>query len=462
VPAPARANLPRMRRRLRILLIAALAIGASLGRRSAAREDKPLPHTNIGTAKLPPPPKPGPLAQPAPTVQRGAPATLIQIVTPNDNPTMPGRVALGQKLFFDPRLSADGTVACATCHDPDKGFTDRRSTSVGIRNQLGRRNAPTVLNAMFNETQFWDGRAHTLEDQAKLPITNPIEMGVKTIDEAATMLLAIPEYAREFQTVFGHAVNPDDLARAIAAYERTQMAFDSPFDRYLAGEEDALDAAQRRGWTLFNGKGRCMSCHQINLVQPLGTDNKFHNIGVSAHKSNFVALARSALQMVDSGNQKEVDRAALETDMSELGRFLVTKRRADVGAFKTSGLRNLLVTGPYFHDGSQETLWDVVDHYNKGGVQNPFLDGAIQRLGMTEAEIDDLVAFLGALTSSRYATPARAELARQRTLSRSKRPQRDTAAAMGEKAQAGLTGPWGDVQPKPDPKGKDPAKIGGL
>ena len=141
-----------------------------------------------------------------------------------------------------------------------------------------------------------------------------------------------------------------------------------------------------------------MTCHPFNLVQPLGSDNKFHNIGVSAHKQNFVELARKGLAMVNSQNAEAVDRAALETDMSELGRFLVTKQPYDIGGFKTPQLRNLLLTGPYFHDGSQETLWDVIDHYNKGGVQNPFLDGGIQRLGLTENEIDDLVAFLSSLT----------------------------------------------------------------
>src|SRR5262249_10884570 len=154
-----------------------------------------------------------------------------------------------------------------------------------------------------------------------------------------------------------------------------------------------------------------------------------------------------------------VDRAALETDLSELGRFLVTKQPKDIGAFKTPGLRNLLVTQPYFHDGSQETLWDTMDHYNKGGVQNPFLDGGIQRLGLTEAELDDLVAFLASLTSDRYEALAKTELARQRKLSRTKRPQRDTAAAMGKNAQgAGLKGPFGDVAPNPTEK--DPSRIG--
>jgi cytochrome c peroxidase len=417
------------------------------------------PVKGAANAKLPPPPKAGPLAEPAPADQRGTPAELVRLVTPKDNPTTPAKVALGKKLFFDARLSSDGTVSCATCHDPEKGFTDRRPTSVGVKNQVGHRNAPTVLNAMFDETQFWDGRAHLLEDQAKLPITNPIEMGMKTVDEAAVKVAGIPEYASQFQSAFGRPANADDLARAIAAYERTQSAFDSPFDRFLSGDDEAMDAAQRRGWTTFNGKGRCMTCHQVNLTQPLGTDNKFHNVGVSAHKSNFVSLAQGALKMVDSGDAQQVDRAALETDMSELGRFLVTKRREDVGGFKTSMLRNLLVTGPYFHDGSQETLWDVMDHYNKGGVQNPFLDGGIQRLGLTEPEIDDLVAFLGALTSSRYEAMAKKELARQRALSRTKRPERDTAGALGQKAQAGLTGPWGDVEPKPERK--DPADVGG-
>ena len=403
-------------------------------------------------------PKPDALAQPKPADQAGLPKELTRAVTPADNATTADKVALGEKLFFDGRLSADGTVACATCHQPDKGFTDGRATSVGIKQQVGHRNAPTVLNALYNETQFWDGRAHLLEDQAKLPITNPIEMGQPNLDAAVAAVAKIPEYRAEFEKVFGRAVNGDDLARAIAAYERTQVAFDAPFDRFLAGDEKALDASARRGWALFNGRGRCMSCHGMNATQPTFSDNKFHNIGVSAHKSNFVDLARKAMVMVDSGNPKEVDRAALETDLSELGRFLVTKNGADLGAFKTSTLRNVVITPPYFHDGSQDTLWDVLDHYNKGGVQNPFLDGGIQRLGLSESEIDDLVAFLASLTSDRFAALGKKELARQRAL-RGKRPQRDTAAALGQKAQKGLVGPFGDAVPPQTLR--DPATIGG-
>ncbi|MGZ3443679.1 MAG: cytochrome-c peroxidase [Polyangia bacterium] len=385
---------------------------------------------------------------------------MTRAVTPPDNPTTADKVALGQKLFFDGRLSADGTVACASCHDPDQGFADGKRTSVGIKQQVGHRNAPTILNALYNDTQFWDGRAHLLEDQAKLPITNKIEMGMPSLEAAVAQVAKVPEYQQAFQRLFGRAVNGDDLARALAAYERSQVAFDAPFDRFLAGDDKALDAAARRGWATFNGRGRCMSCHGINGTQPTFSDNKFHNVGVAAHKQNFVELARKGLELVDSGDPEAVDKAALQTDLSELGRFLVTKNVHDVGAFKTSTLRNILVTPPYFHDGSQDTLWDVMDHYNKGGVQNPFLDGGIQRLGLSESEIDDLVAFLASLTSDRYAAIGKKELARQRALSRTKRPERDTAAALGKKAQgAGLQGPFGDATPAQTLR--NPSTIGG-
>ncbi len=202
-------------------------------------------------------------------------------------------------------------MACATCHEPDKGFTDGRRTSIGISKQVGHRNAPTVLNALYNVVQFWDGRAHLLEDQAKLPIINPIEMGQPNLDAAVAAIAKVPEYREAFPKVFGRPLNGDDLARALAAYERTQVAFDAPFDRFLAGDEKALDASAKRGWALFNGRGRCMSCHGINGTQPTFTDNKFHNIGVSAHKQNFVELARKGIELVDSGDPHAVDRAAL-------------------------------------------------------------------------------------------------------------------------------------------------------
>lgn len=388
-------------------------------------------------AAQPPIPKIGSLAEPRSLQQVGLPVDLTQAAIPPDNPQTPEKIALGQKLFFDGRLSADGSVACASCHNPERAFTDGRPTSVGIRGSIGQRNAPTVLNALYNKTQFWDGRAKTLEDQAALPIVNPIEMGQPNLDAAVTRIAAIDEYKQAFQRVFGRPINGQDLVRAIASYERTLVSFNSPFDRFIAGDKNAIDAAAQRGWELFNTRARCNKCHALTETKrdpTLFMDYDFHNIGIGIIKHNVVALARQAEQLVDSGDPTAVDRAALQTDMSALGRFLVTKKESDIASFKTPGLRNLLMTGPYFHDGSQETLWDVMDHYNKGdGIQNPWLDEDMQPLALTEKEIDDVVAFLASLTSDDYKQPAAKELARQRALSRTTRPQRDTARAFGPK-----------------------------
>src|SRR5918996_1152597 len=380
-------------------------------------------------------PKVGPLAQPRSLQQVGLPADLTRTVIPPDNPQTPEKIALGQKLFFDGRLSADGSVACASCHNPERAFTDGKQTSVGIHGQVGQRNAPTVLNALYNKAQFWDGRAKTLEDQAALPIINRIEMGQPNLNAAVTRLAAIHDYQEAFKQVFGRAINGRDLVRAIASYERTLVSFNSPFDRFIAGDKNSIDAAAQRGWELFNTRARCNKCHALTETKrdaTLFTDNDFHNIGIGIIRHNVAALARQAEQLVESGNAAAIDRAALQTDMSALGRFLVTKKDADTASFKTPGLRNLLMTGPYFHDGSQETLWDVMDHYNKGdGIKNPWLDEDMQPLALTEKDIDDVVGFLASLTSDDYKNPAAKELARHRALSRTTRPQRDTARAFG-------------------------------
>ncbi|HEY9157939.1 cytochrome-c peroxidase [Candidatus Binatus sp.] len=405
---------------------------------------------------------PGPIADPKSEKQAGFPADLYSWVIPPDNPQTPAKIALGKALFFDDRLSADGKISCDHCHAPAKGFTDQLPTSMGIRAQFGQRNAPTVLNALFNVTQFWDGRAPSLEAQVQGPVTNPVEMGMKSTDDAVAKVKAIPEYGKQFQDVFGHDVTFADIERAIAAYERTQLAFDSPFDKFIAGDPSAISDSAKRGWSIFNGKGRCMSCHAWNPTQPLFTDQKFHNIGVSAHNANFVPLARKALDTLSQsgGNAEEIDKLAIGTDMSGLGRFLVTKQPHDIGAFRTMSLRNLLVTQPYFHDGSQVTLWDTIDHYNKGGVQNPYLDGGIVPLGLSEAEEDDLVAFLASLTSPEYADAAKQEYDLQFKRSRTNRPQRDTAAANGDNGRGpGLAGPFGDIGPPQTDE--NPALLGG-
>lgn len=353
-------------------------------------------------------------------------ATLI----PKDNAVNEARVALGRKLYFDPRLSKDGTVACATCHDVSRGFSDRRATSEGIGDKIGQRNAPTVLNALFYQTQFWDGRAQTLEDQAKLPIVNPIEMGQPSPAATMAAIAKDPDYAKMFQSAYGRAPSFDDLARAIAAFERTLVFLDAPFDRFVAGDMKAIDDDAKAGWVLFNGKGRCTGCHHVSSSSPIGTDNRFHNVGVAARHRDFEGLAKKALEALAKDNSVDaIDRLSIQTDASELGRFLVTKNRGDIGAFKTSQIRNVGITAPYMHDGSLATLWDVMDHYNKGGEPNPYLDGGMEPLALTDKEIDQVVAFLFTLTDERFTQDNKAELERQKTIAATRRPHKDDAAA---------------------------------
>jgi len=370
------------------------------------------------------------LSTPPPGVDPMAWATIY---VPAGNEVTAERIALGRKLYFDTRLSKDGTLACATCHDVSRGFTDRRSVSEGIGDHLGKRSAPTTMNAALLQSQFWDGRAPSLEEQAKLPILNPIEMGHP--DAASAMAAVNTDHAYQglFQKAYGRAPNYDDLGRAIASFERTLIFLDAPFDRFAAGDGMALSAAAQRGLALFNGKARCVSCHMINSSNPLGTDNRFHNIGVSARKQNFEALATQALGILNQNNNTEaLDKLAIQTDMSELGRFLVSKQREDIGSFKTEQLRNVGLTAPYMHDGSLHTLWDVMDHYNKGGETNAYLDGGIEPLNLSENEINDVVAFLFALTDKRFTAQNEAAFREQQSLAAKSRPFRDNALAHRE------------------------------
>ena len=364
----------------------------------------------------------------------GVAASFWRVLVPADNAFDARRVALGKKLYFDTRISRDGTVSCATCHDVSRGFTDRRPTSEGIDGKLGRRNAPTSMNAMFFSTLFLDGRAASLEEQARLPIINPVEMGQPDGAAVTKVLAAIPEYQRDFAAAYGRPATYDDAGRAIAAFERTLVFLDAPFDHFSVGEASAISDDAKTGWALFNGKARCSTCHQISSNSPIGTNNKFHNIGVSARHQDFSKLAKQALSALDKNNSKEtMDHLALETDVGELGRFVVTRNRADIGGFKTSQLRNIGITSPYMHDGSMQTLWDVIDHYNKGGEANAFLDGGIEPLNLSEREVDQLVAFLFTLTDKRFGDQNTSELERQRAVAQKNRPFRDDALASRKK-----------------------------
>jgi cytochrome c peroxidase len=284
---------------------------------------------------------------------------------PDDNPITKEKIELGKLLYFDTRLSKDGTVSCATCHDPSKGFTDQAPVSTGIDGQKGGRSAPTVINTAFNFFQFWDGREPTLEAQALGPIANPIEMGF-TVEEATATIAGIEGYKPFFEAAFGDsAVTSDRIAKAIATFERTVLSGNSPWDRYVyAREKDALSESAARGLELFEGKARCTQCHVgFNL-----TDGVFHNLGVG-----------------------------MDADKPDLGRYDVTKKESDKGAFKTPTLRDLKKTAPYMHDGSVKTLMEVVELYNRGGEPNEWLDPKMQKLDLSDQEKADLVAFMESL-----------------------------------------------------------------
>ncbi|MHC4170844.1 MAG: cytochrome-c peroxidase [Planctomycetota bacterium] len=273
---------------------------------------------------------------PAADVRKAPPGfdpVVWEAFIPADNVLTPDRVKLGHKLYFDKRLSADGTVACATCHDVTRGFTDQLPTSEGIRDQKGRRNAPTTLNVALLQTVFLDGRSPTLEHQARMPIVNPIEMGMPNGAAAVDAIGNDAEYQAAFRKAYGRQVNYEDIGRAIAAFERTLIFVDSPFRRFLSGDDGAISAEAKQGWVLFNEKGRCVTCHPINTSNPLGTDNRFHNVGVSARHQDFDALAKQALSALrQDPSEQKLDELALSTDMSELGRFMVTKNRSNHAA----------------------------------------------------------------------------------------------------------------------------------
>jgi cytochrome c peroxidase len=290
---------------------------------------------------------------------------LPSIQIPAANAQFDAKVELGKLLFFDPRLSKDASISCASCHVPSAGFSDPRQFSIGVGGKQGGRNAPPVINAAYNHVQFWDGRAGSLEEQALGPMQNPIEMA-NTLDHAVKRLSKVKGYQTRFQAVFGHGVSADGIAQAVAAFERTLISTNSAFDRHIAGDKSAMSEAAQRGLTLFQGKAKCVLCHN----GPNFTDNKFHNIGVP-----------------QVGPLKE-----------DLGRYNVTKRDADRGAFKTPSLRSVALTAPYMHTGGLKTLDDVIEFYNKGGEAVQGKDAFMTALTLTDQEKKDLVEFLKSLT----------------------------------------------------------------
>lgn len=293
------------------------------------------------------------------------PLGLLPMQWPQENPYSPEKVELGKLLYFDKRLSADNTVACASCHAPQFGYTDGAPVSTGIRGQKGGRSAPTVINRAYGAAQFWDGRAPSLEEQAKGPIQNPIEMGF-THPAVIAKLRGVAGYRALFKKVFGtEEFTIDHVAMAIATFERTVLSGNSAFDRHKAKQKNGMTPQQVRGMNVYFEKAKCDACHEgFNF-----TSNAYHNIGVGMDKPN-----------------------------PDVGRFAVTKNPADMGAFKTPTLRDIALTGPYMHDGSIKTLEEVVEFYDKGGIKNKNLDEKLRPLKLTERDKADLVAFMKALS----------------------------------------------------------------
>lgn len=284
---------------------------------------------------------------------------------PKDNPITADKIELGRLLYYDVRLSHNDTVACAKCHNPKIGFTDAQPVSLGIGTLKGGRSAPTVINRLFSKAQFWDGRAPSLEEQAKGPITNVIEMGVPSHDVVIAKLNKIEGYRKWFKRVFQTEVTLDGIAKAIATFERTVLSGNSAFDKHEDAVEGAMTERQIRGLKTFKEKARCTQCHSgFNF-----TDEKFHNVGTGWNTHNI-----------------------------DLGLFDETRKADDMGKFKTPTLRDIVNTGPYMHNGEFATLRQVVDFYDKGGVANPFLDKEMKKLDLSEQEKQDIVAFLKALS----------------------------------------------------------------
>jgi cytochrome c peroxidase len=288
---------------------------------------------------------------------------LGDIPIPKDNPMNPEVIELGQTLFFDPRLSGNNQVSCATCHDPNLGYGDDRPTLKKLDGTDGARNSPTIINSGYYRTNFWDGRAASLEEQALGPIQNPDEMN-QSLPELVKELKDIEGYEKLFKAAFVDGITEQNIAKALAAFERLIIVKDTPFDQFLNGNTTALSKQEIRGLDLFTGKAFCVTCHNGSNL----TDNNYYNIGLNTEDE---------------------------------GRFAITKEETDLGRIRTPSLYGITHTAPYMSNGSLATLEEVIDYYDRGGDGNPnksfFMRKFMNPIGLTEEEKSDLLAFLKTL-----------------------------------------------------------------
>lgn len=343
-----------------------------------------------------------------------APLGLPEVPVPMNNKLTPEKIKLGEKLFHDTRFSSTGKVSCATCHDKKKAFTDNPlKVSEGINKLTGTRNAPTVVNAAYMLSMFWDGREPDLEGQSAGPFINPVEMGLVNHKPILNIVRKDAEYKKLFKKAFnksGKHIKMKHVKQAIASFERTIISGNSQFDRYqYGGDKSALNESELRGLNIFLQQGRCVSCHTISQTHALFSDSRFHNLGIGFERINKDARELANTFTKAKKNKIEVDMAVLSNkNTSELGRFVVSTQLRDMGSFKTPTLRNISKTAPYMHDGSLESLLDVVKFYNNGGRVNEsdstfdFQSGGIRPLDLSDDQMDDLVSFMEALTSPEY------------------------------------------------------------
>lgn len=308
---------------------------------------------------------------------------LTTVPIPKDNPMFQEKIELGKKLFFDRRLSGDGTTSCASCHDPEKAFTDASEISLSYPTTRNFRNAPTLINSAYAKHLFWDGRAKTLEEQAEFPIMSPFEMN-QNLDFVEEEIRVVPEYREAFKKIFGQDVNIKLIAKAIAAFERTLVSKNAPIDRYLKGQKNALSTEAKKGLKIFTGKGKCIECHYGSYL----SDQKFHALMVPenpkyANEEKFIVTRRYVAKI-----NKYPDYMNIKED---LGRYFKTKKQRDYKAFKTPTLREVAKTAPYMHNGIFKNLDEVIEFFNKGGGKG---NKALKPLNLTEDEKSALKTFL--------------------------------------------------------------------
>jgi cytochrome c peroxidase len=335
---------------------------------------------------------------------RQPPLGLPPVPVPAANPLTAAKVALGRKLFFDRRLSLNGTLSCAMCHIPDQGFTSNEmATAVGIEGRKVRRNTPTLFNVAYQTRLFHDGRENSLETQVWSPLLAANEMAVPSVGWVIERLNEWPDYRAEFERAFpGRGVSMDSVGQAFASYQRTLIAGDSAFDRWFYGKDpQALIATAQRGYALFTGKAGCGACHTIDAQHALFTDQEFHNTGIgwrnamlNAPKTDNLPVAPGITLAVDSA---AISQFGLERG-NDLGRYEVTQEPQDRWRYKTPSLRNVALTAPYMHDGSLSSLDEVVAYYDRGAVPEAPIDARLRPLQLTDGEKSDLVAFLQSLT----------------------------------------------------------------